>query len=142
MKTYACAAMVAVCALAACDEEDAPTSPGPVVPVDTTERMALLAPAGGQTYHLGDTVPVSVEYVNSADTSHFVTFWFSPDNGETMDFTLFDRSIRYHGQRFDTTWVVPVDSYYVADSATIRVEDYTRRQVVFAYCARPFTILP
>jgi hypothetical protein len=109
-------------------------------PVDTTEQLVLLAPNGGLTYHLGDTVPVSLEYRNSPGANHFVTLWFSPDNGETMDFTLFDASIRFTGSRLDTAWVIPVDNYYITDSASVRVEDYTQRAVLFDWCDRPFAI--
>jgi hypothetical protein len=127
--------LAAVALLAtSCDQADSPAA------LDTTERLVMLAPAGGETFHLGDTIRVACEYRHSADSSHFVTFWFSPDNGATMDVTLFERSSLFQGQTLDTAWIIPMDSSFLSDSATIRVEDYSRRATMFGYCAGTFRI--
>ena len=128
--------------LTGCNKGTNPASPNPA---DTTLRLVLLKPQGGETYHIGDSVPLSFEYRNSTNSSHFVTLWFSPDNGKSFDMPVFINSFHYTGARKDTVWVIPADTTfgsYVSDSAKIKVEDYTAKATVFSINTQPFKILP
>jgi hypothetical protein len=139
---YSVAIFSLVLWLAGCDKGANPSSASPV---DTTLRLVLLKPAGGETYHVGDSVPLSFEYRNSSNTVHFVTLWFSPDNGKSWDMPVFINSIHYTGARKDTVWVIPADTTYgsyVSDSAKIKVEDYADKATVYGFNAQPFRILP
>jgi hypothetical protein len=113
---------------------------------DKTLKLVLLKPVGGDTFHVGDSVHISFEYRNSTDASHYVTLWFSPNNGLTFDMPVFVYSFHYDGARKDTTWVIPADdgfgNTYVSDQAKIKVEDYTKKATVYGMNALPFKILP
>lgn len=112
---------------------------------DTMVRLVLRIPRGGEIYHIGDSIPISFEYWNSNATSHFVTLWFSFDNGLTYDMPVFVESFHYSGARKDTTWVIPTDSTlfgsYISNHAKIRVEDYAKKSTIFDASKQPFTIL-
>jgi hypothetical protein len=112
------------------------------------ERLVLLAPNGGQTYHAGDTIPVSFEYRNRPDTTYFVSLWFSPDGGRSFDMPVWGarNTVHWSGSpRIDTVWVIPKDTVEFGDYATaqakIRVEDYTQKKTENDASDQPFTIL-
>lgn len=112
------------------------------------ERLVLLAPNGGKTYHAGDTIPVSFEYRNRPDTTYFVSLWFSPDDGKTFDMPVWGarNTVHWSGSpRIDTTWVIPTDTTlfgnYATGQAKIRVEDYTKKKTENDASDQSFTIL-
>jgi hypothetical protein len=112
------------------------------------ERVVMLSPNGGETYHAGDTVPVSFEYRNRPDTSYFVTLWFSSDGGKSFDMPVLGarNTVRWDGpQRKDTVWIIPADTTlfgnYVTGQAKIRVEDYMKKTTENDVSDRPFTVL-
>jgi hypothetical protein len=122
---------------------------GPTTPADTTLRIVLLKPNGGETYHPGDTVPLSFEYRNSTDSVFFVSLWFSPDNGRTFDMPVLGaiNTARWKGSpRKDTVWIIPTDTTafgnYASDQAKIRVEDYTRKATLNDVSDQVFNISP
>ena len=136
-------ALSALSALSSCDNGSEPNSPQ-----DTTERLVLVAPNGGQTYHAGDTIPVSFEYLNRKDTTYFVSLWFSTDGGKTFDMPVWGarNTVHWHGSpRKDTTWIIPTDTTlfgnYVTSQAKIRVEDYTNKNTENDASDQSFTIL-
>ncbi len=112
------------------------------------ERLVLLAPNGGKTYHAGDTIPVSFEYRNRPDTTYFVSLWFSPDGGKSFDMPVWGahNTLHWRGSpRIDTVWIVPTDTTlfgnYVTTQAKIRVEDYTKKKTENDASDQAFTIL-
>jgi hypothetical protein len=112
------------------------------------ERLVLLAPNGGKTYHAGDTIPVSFEYRNRPDTTYFVSLWFSTDGGKSFDMPVWGarNTVHWHGSpRIDTTWIVPADTTlfgnYATNQAKIRVEDYTNKKAENDASDQPFTVL-
>ena len=112
------------------------------------ERLVMLAPNGGETYHAGDTIPVSFEYRNRPDSVYFVSLWFSSDNGKSFDMPVLGavNTVHWSGApRKDTVWIIPADSTlfgnYVTNQARIRVEDYTKKSTENDASDRPFTIL-
>ena len=112
------------------------------------ERLVLLAPNGGETYHAGDTIPVSFEYRNRSNTKYFVALWFSFDNGKTFDLPVLGGVNTVHwsdSPRKDTVWIVPTDTTlfgnYVTTQARIRVEDYTKKATENDASDQSFTIL-
>ena len=112
------------------------------------ERVVLLAPNGGETYHAGDTVPVSFEYQNRPDTNYFVTLWFSPDAGKTFDMPVLGavNTVHWRGPpRKDTVWIIPADTTlfgnYVTNQARIRVEDYIKKMTENDVSDQSFIIL-
>jgi hypothetical protein len=112
------------------------------------ERLVLLAPNGGETYHAGDTIPVSFEYRNRPDTAYFVTLWFSLDGGKSFDMPVLGarNTVRWDGSpRKDTVWIVPTDTTifgnYITNQAKIRVEDYTKKATENDVSDQSFTVL-
>jgi hypothetical protein len=115
------------------------------------ERLFMLAPNGGETYHAGDTIPLSFEYRNRSNTKYFVALWFSFDNGKTFDLPVLGAVNTVHwsdSPRKDTVWIVPTDTTilgnnvtYVTTQARIRVEDYTKKATENDVCDRSFTVL-
>ena len=111
-------------------------------------RLVLLAPNGGETYHAGDTIPVSFEYRNRPDSTYFVSLWFSLDGGKSFDMPVLGavNTVHWRGSpRKDTTWIVPTDTTifgnYVTAQAKIRVEDYTKKTTINDASDQSFTIL-
>ena len=112
------------------------------------ERVVLLSPNGGETYHAGDTVPVSFEYQNRPDTSYFVTLWFSFDGGKSFDMPVLGarNTVRWDGPpRKDTVWIIPADTTifgnYVTNQAMIRIEDYMKKMAENDVSDETFTVL-
>jgi hypothetical protein len=120
---------------------------GPASPsADTTLQLVLLKPNGGETYHAGDSVGISFEYRNSAESFHFVTLWFSRDYGKSFDMPVFVTSFNYKGSRKDTVWVIPADSFafgsYLTQGGMIKVEDYSQKGIIYDTNDEPFAITP
>jgi hypothetical protein len=112
------------------------------------ERLVILAPNGGETYHAGDTIPVSFEYRNRHDSVYFVSLWFSSDNGKSFDLPVLGavNTVHWMGPpRKDTVWIIPADTTlfgnYVTNQARIRVEDYVKKATENDASDGPFTIL-
>jgi hypothetical protein len=112
------------------------------------ERVVMLAPNGGETYHAGDTIPISFEYRNRPDNSYFVTLWFSLDGGKSFDLPVLGavNTVRWDGlPRKDTIWIIPTDTAifgnYVTDQAKIRVEDYMKKMAENDASDGTFTVL-
>jgi hypothetical protein len=116
----------------------------PAVLGDTGLGITLIKPNGCETYHVGDTVPVSFEYRNAPDTFYFADLKFSYDDGKTFALPLSilhgangGNGVRWHGSaRKDTLWVIPPpDSAdpsrtFVTGRARIKIEDYTKKEVM------------
>ena len=131
-----------------CQASDPAAPPGgcdskaPVTVTDTAFGVTLISPNGCETYHVGDTVPISFEYRNARDTIYFVDLKFSNDDGKTFALPLSvlhgangGNGVRWHGNaRKDTLWVIPApDSTdpsrsFVSGQARIKVEDYTNKE--------------
>ena len=112
------------------------------------ERVVMLSPNGGETYHAGDTIPISFEYRNRPDTSYFVTLWFSFDGGKSFDMPVLGarNTVRWDGlPRKDTVWIIPADTTlfgnYMTNQARIRVEDYMKKTTENDASDETFTVL-
>jgi hypothetical protein len=108
----------------------------------------MLSPNGGETYHVGDTIPISFEYRNRPDTFYFVTLWFSFDGGKSFDMPVLGarNTVRWDGSpRKDTVWVIPADTTlfgnYVTNQAKVRVEEYMKKTTENDASDGSFTIL-
>jgi hypothetical protein len=118
----------------ACNTKDAaPTAPA-------VRHAELIIPNGGEVYHLGDTLKLKWQYLNTDNTEFMSVFTLSLDDGRSFDIVLLPFGMTHTTALADTFWIIPDDTTYVTKTARVKVWEYNEPETLFDISDQAFEI--